>query len=112
MNTIGNICLASAIILLSQQVQGASASTVKSAASGWIDLNRGTQFFSAPEALCPNGTLHYEGTAEVTCSNNSRMYGIWAYACPVGYLPDAYPSEWWETSLVGNYGVNDQGVIP
>jgi hypothetical protein len=112
MNTIGNICLASAMILLSQQVQGASAPTVKSAASGWIDLDRGTQFFSAPEALCPNGTLHYEGDASVTCSNNSRIFGIWAYACPVGYLPDAYPSAWWETSLVGNYGVNDQGVIP
>lgn len=65
--------------------------TVASAVSGWIDVgNGGTRFHNTPQALCPNGTLNYESEVDVTCSN-ANIWGTWAYACPIGYLPDTYP---------------------
>ena len=85
---------------------GANEPRVASTASGWIDIgNEGTRFYDNPQALCPRGTLRYEGDAEITCSNNAGTYGVWAFACPIGYLPDGYPNGSWASKLIGPYGL-------
>lgn len=91
---------------------GANEPRVASTASGWIDIgNEGTRFYDNPQALCPRGILRYEGDAEITCSNNAGTYGVWAFACPIGYLPDGYPNGSWASKLIGPYGLAPDGSV-
>ena len=73
--------------------------------------NGGTRFYNTPQALCPGGTLNYESDADVTCSN-ANIWGTWAYACPIGYLPETYPHAWWSSRLAGPYGTAPDGSVP
>ena len=92
---------------------GANEPRVASTASGWIDIgNEGTRFYDNAQALCPRGTLRYESDAEVTCSNNAGTWGAWAFACPIGYLPDGYPNGSWTSKLIGPYGRAPDGSVP
>ena len=82
-----------AMFLLHPVPSATAPRTVASAASGWIDVGSGgTRFYNTPQALCPNGTLHYESEADVTCSN-ANIWGTWAYAAPSGIYPRPIPTQ-------------------
>ena len=101
-----------AMFLLHPVPSATAPRTVASAASGWIDVGSGgTRFYNTPQALCPNGTLRYESEEDVTCSN-ADIWGTWAYACPIGYLPETYPRGWWSSRLAGPYGTAPDGSVP
>lgn len=98
----------------------ARADQTGSVAGGWIDIDSGTTFFGTPEALCGPGIVSYEAEDQVTCcgpgtvSCDWRKYGVLAYACRPGYLPNGYISETWEMTHLGaasGYGVAENGVV-
>lgn len=82
-----------------------------SVASGWVDLDNSTLFFADPTALCPGGNLQYESDYEVRCSNRWRVYGIYSFACPVGYLPNGYQRSGFSSLIQGPYGVGPDGLV-
>jgi RHS repeat-associated protein len=101
-------------------VTSARADQTGSVAGGWIDIGSGTTFFGTPEALCGPGIVSYEAGDQVTCcgpgtvSCDWHKYGVLAYACRPGYLPNGYLSETWEMAHLGaasGYGVAENGVV-
>lgn len=112
MEPIKKIVLACCVLLFHpQQGQAVDRQFAASVVTGWIDMDGGTLFYASPSALCPGGNLRYESDHEVTCSNASRVYGIYSFACPIGYLPDGHPRITWPSVIRGPYGVGPDGLV-